>query len=176
MPENIPLSDERVVPAPTIRSFRRVVTGLDEQGRSTVLEDGLSPHVQVVADTPTFVYTNLWRHEEVPVDNSGPADDGLGSPGRIAPPAAGSILRIVEFPPDSHWDTGPEVREAMFHSTPSLDYAIVLEGCIWHVMDADERELMAGDVLIQRGTRHLWSNRSDRPCLIAFVLIGGSAV
>jgi hypothetical protein len=29
----------------------------------------------------------------------------------------------------------------------------------------------AGDVLIQRGTNHAWSNRSKAPCLVAFILI-----
>jgi len=31
--------------------------------------------------------------------------------------------------------------------------------------------LHAGDCLVQRGTNHAWSNRSDDPCVIAFVLI-----
>jgi hypothetical protein len=31
--------------------------------------------------------------------------------------------------------------------------------------------LKAGDVLVQRGTSHAWSNRGDRPARIAFVLI-----
>ena len=29
----------------------------------------------------------------------------------------------------------------------------------------------AGDVLVQRGTSHAWSNRTSEPALIAFVLI-----
>lgn len=29
----------------------------------------------------------------------------------------------------------------------------------------------AGDVVIQRGTNHAWSNRSDKPCMMLFVLI-----
>jgi len=33
--------------------------------------------------------------------------------------------------------------------------------------------LKAGDVLIQCGTNHAWSNRSNAPCDIAFVLIDG---
>jgi len=33
--------------------------------------------------------------------------------------------------------------------------------------------LRAGDVCIQRGTNHAWSNRSDAPCLVAFVLLDG---
>ena len=31
--------------------------------------------------------------------------------------------------------------------------------------------MKAGDVLIQRGTNHAWSNRSDAMCRIAFVLV-----
>jgi len=33
--------------------------------------------------------------------------------------------------------------------------------------------LKAGDVVIQRGTNHAWSNRSDKPCLMLYVLIDG---
>ncbi|AEA22493.1 cupin domain-containing protein [Pseudonocardia benzenivorans] len=177
MPENIPLSGRDVAVAPSVRRWRRVVTGLDADGRSTVVSDAPCPHVQVVADAPTFAMTDFWRHEKVPVDNAGTADDGLGGPAEISPPAEGSVLRIVEFPPDEHWDTdGGERRARMFHSTASLDYAIVLRGSIWSVLDADERELTEGDVLVQRGTRHRWSNRSGAPCQVAFVLIGGSAV
>ena len=31
--------------------------------------------------------------------------------------------------------------------------------------------MRAGDVMIQRGTYHAWSNRSGRLCRMAFVLI-----
>ncbi|MCW2538171.1 MAG: hypothetical protein JWQ26_3870 [Modestobacter sp.] len=175
MPENIPLSERPIEVAPSVQRFRRLVTGLDEYGRSTIVSDDECPHVQVIADTPTFAMTDFWRHEKVPVDNAGPADDGLGGPVSISPPAEGSVFRVVEFPPDSRWDNGGDVRARMFHSTASLDYAIVLRGSIWSVMDADEREMKAGDVLIQRGTNHFWSNRSNEPCLVAFVLIGGTA-
>jgi len=36
--------------------------------------------------------------------------------------------------------------------------------------------LKAGDVLIQRGTSHAWSNRTEAPCCIAFVLIDAEPV
>jgi hypothetical protein len=39
--------------------------------------------------------------------------------------------------------------------------------------EADDVELNAGDVVIQRGTNHAWSNCTDRPCHIMFVLIDG---
>ena len=40
------------------------------------------------------------------------------------------------------------------------------------LVDEDEVHLKAGDVVVQRGTNHAWSNRSDKPAAVAFVLIG----
>ena len=59
------------------------------------------------------------------------------------------------------------------HTTDTVDYAIVLEGEIWSVMDEGETLLRAGDVLIQRGTNHAWANRSNSTARIAFVLMDG---
>ena len=33
--------------------------------------------------------------------------------------------------------------------------------------------MKAGDVLVQRGTNHAWSNRSDEICRVAFILVDG---
>jgi naringenin degradation protein FdeH len=41
------------------------------------------------------------------------------------------------------------------------------------LLDEGEVVLKAGDVLIQCGTNHAWSNRSNEPAAIAFVLIDG---
>jgi hypothetical protein len=38
-------------------------------------------------------------------------------------------------------------------------------------MDEGEKLLKAGDVLVQRGTHHAWSNRSKAVARLAFVLI-----
>ena len=43
-------------------------------------------------------------------------------------------------------------------------------------MDEGELLLKAGDVLIQRGTNHAWSNRTEQPCCVAFVLIDAEPV
>ncbi|KAK6032448.1 NeuB family protein [Ostertagia ostertagi] len=98
-----------------------------------------------------------------------------------------------EFPPDrtymDTWDAHasfeamgeakaldgrPGTKPGM-HVTETLDYAIVLSGEIWAVMDVDETLLQAGDVLIQRGTNHAWSNRGEEPALVAFVLMDARA-
>ena len=57
-----------------------------------------------------------------------------------------------------------------------IDYAIVLSGEIVAMMDEGEVLLKAGDVLIQRGTNHAWSNRTSAPAVVAFVLIDAEPV
>jgi hypothetical protein len=106
------------------------------------------------------------------------------------------VLRIIEYPPDkqrvpalAHERDAPadgsgrhEVldrgnpRHPGFHKTSSIDYAIVLFGEIVALMDEGEVILKAGDVLIQRGTNHAWSNRTDEPAHVAFVLIDAEIV
>src|SRR5262245_60947239 len=68
-------------------------------------------------------------------------------------------------------DQGSSRHPAM-HRTHTVDYAIVLSGEIWAVMDVGETLMQAGDCLIQRGTNHSWSNRSSAPRLVAFILVG----
>jgi len=41
------------------------------------------------------------------------------------------------------------------------------------LLDDSEVLLNAGDVLVQRGTNHAWSNRGTTPAKIAFILIDG---
>ena len=59
------------------------------------------------------------------------------------------------------------------HRTETIDYAIVLSGEITMLLDDDEVHLKSGDVLVQCGTNHAWSNRSDDICEVAFILIDG---
>lgn len=163
---------EGVAPHVGMRHFRRLVTGVNDEGKAVFVEDGETTSIQTVANTPTFVVTNLWQHSEVPVINDGPVDDGVGGEVALNPPAGGSVFRMVEFPPDSDWKANGVADQV--HATPSLDYAIVLEGEIWAVLDEEERLMKPGEVLIQRGTRHAWSNRSDQQAVVAFVLIDGT--
>ena len=50
----------------------------------------------------------------------------------------------------------------------TLEFGLVLEGEITLVLDTEEVNLKAGDVVVQRGANHAWSNRSEHPCVIAF--------
>lgn len=65
-------------------------------------------------------------------------------------------------------------RHPLMHRTETLDYAVVLEGEIAMLLDDSEVHLKSGDVVIQRGTNHAWSNRSGKPVRMLYVLIDGT--
>jgi naringenin degradation protein FdeH len=175
------------------RAMRRVVTGHDASGRSVILSDTASPHVLELPGMPGLALVNLWVTDEAPADNRGSAD-AAARPVVLEPPARGTIFRVVDFPPDAAI-AGRVDREQAFsamgahgamardasrhpgmHRTASVDYAIVLDGEIWALMDEGETLLRAGDCLVQRGTNHAWSNRTDRPCRVAFILVSARPV
>ena len=60
---------------------------------------------------------------------------------------------------------------AGMHRTDTIDIVTVVDGEIWVVMEEGETPLQAGDCLVQRGTRHAWRNRSDRPCTLATTML-----
>src|SRR5215470_12343651 len=120
---------------------RRVVTGHDAQGKAVVVMDGDAPN-QKVRQTG-IVSTLIWVTYETPADISGGADRAAREIG-VPPPANGSILRVVDFPPESAGgakvdnaailremgvsDSGAPARHAHMHRTRSIDYAFVLSG------------------------------------------------
>ena len=59
------------------------------------------------------------------------------------------------------------------HRTETVDYAVVLGAKIYLLLDDTEVRLQAGDVVIQRGTNHAWSNRSGKPVRMLYILIDG---
>jgi mannose-6-phosphate isomerase-like protein (cupin superfamily) len=170
---------------------RRVLTGHDAAGRSTFIADGEAPNIKEVPAMPGLALTDLWETKGAPASNEGDAD-AADRPVHLEPPKNGTILRIVEFPPDSKWRTARS-REAfgaigaahapdrsssdpMMHKTSTVDYIIVLKGEIYAIMDTGEKLLRAGDVLVQRGTNHSWSVRGDEPCIVAAVLVSAQPV
>ncbi len=174
---------------PTLPPVRRIVTGDDAQGRSRIVEDAPATSIRTVAERPGYRAVNVWRTEETPAKIISP--DTTANHQGILPPKNGAILRIIDFPPEPkdpkelrrvldatfggiYKDAAHDKREAKhpgMHRTETVDYAIILEGEIWAVMDQGETLMRAGDVLIQRGTNHAWANRSQKIARIAFVLI-----
>ena len=167
---------------------RRIITGHDKRGRSIIIADKASPHVLTMQGVLNV--TDVWKTRSSPADNADPKDP-CSTPITLAPPAMGSVVRIVEFLPDKTWmkssaakDTFAALgssgkaalakdssRHPMMHRTRSIDYALIMSGEIWAIMDVGETKMKAGDILVQRGTNHAWANRSSKPCCVAFVLI-----
>jgi hypothetical protein len=175
--------------------IRRVVTGNDSHGRSVIVSDGAPTNIRQSPQRPGVVINNLWMTDTMPAQTSGP-EDATVKPMALEPAAGGTNFRIVEFPPESDYiakitaedakkafgDLGAshaiegKARHPFMHKTKTLDYAIVLSGEIYLVLDDSEVLMTAGEVCIQRATSHAWSNRSDKPAKVAFILIDGDGV
>lgn len=139
---------------------RRVVTGHDEAGRAVIASDAQFDPTPIPSGDAEFAL--IWTTSAVPVDN----DDDSEGRDRAAGLTLhqGSVIRIVDMLP---------CRASPFHRSNSIDYGIVLSGEIeLEVDDGEIRHLSAGDIVVQRGTIHLWRNPSETvPARIAFILI-----
>lgn len=140
-------------------SFRRIVTGHDAAGRAIVRSDEVLTPTPIPSGDADFQL--VWTTPTVPVDlnagDDGPAPAGLTLTG-------GSVIRIVDMLPG---------KASPMHRSFSIDYGIVLSGALELELDGGEIvQLGAGDIVVQRGTNHLWRNASpDHVCRIAFVLV-----
>ena len=175
--------------------FRRIVTGHDAAGRAIIQSDAPPARVKKFgAAGPTFY--EVWNTTDTPA----PIDRSSGEPPEkelaLAPPRRGTRIRVLDFPPetaDSQKVSSEEARrhfaeigaaEALrhgsgaashpfMHRTETVDYGIVLDGEIVLIVDDAETLVRAGDIVVQRGTNHGWSNRSGKNCRVAFILIDG---
>lgn len=139
---------------------RRVVTGHDAAGRAVIERDARFTPQDIPSGDAAFAL--IWTTATVPADCNDPAD------GRERDAALtihqGSVIRIVDMHPG---------RASPMHRTDSVDYGIVLSGQVELELDDGVKTLLGpGDIVVQRGTMHLWRNPSaTEPCRIAFILI-----
>lgn len=144
--------------------MRLVITGHDAEGRSTVVSDA------EVADRGM-----------VRLFTSGLDPDDVGRAGH------GEHIESVPPPGSASWfflDLSPEetVRASLakgvagidadgWHTTPTVDYLLILDGTVTLALDTTEVELHAGDCVVQRGTRHAWRNRGTTAVRMMAVMI-----
>ena len=140
-------------------TIRRIVTGHNEEAKAIVKTEDVLTGTLVDGGIAAFI--KVWTTNSSPADNNDESDGALRETGLTCP--GGTVLRIVDFAPGC---------KSPLHRTTSIDYGIVLEGEMTMELDGGSvTQLKAGDVVVQRGTNHLWHNRSSRPCRMAFVLI-----
>jgi mannose-6-phosphate isomerase-like protein (cupin superfamily) len=178
------------------RDVRRVVTGHDATGKAIVLTDGTPPHVTRPAHQPGLAFHELWNTRASPAPVTANEAEATDFHRDTAPPPQGTVIRIVDIPPEGA--NGPEFdketaralfaqvglaenaehtipgRHPLMHRTESIDYGIVLEGQIVLLLDDSEVVLEAGDVVVQRGTIHAWTNRTNAITRMLFILTDGT--
>jgi mannose-6-phosphate isomerase-like protein (cupin superfamily) len=171
------------------QEIRRVVTGVNPEGNSVVMSDGPPPRLVTLELLGGVKITDVWHLASPP---QSPADGGdLDRNASLVPPPGGSHWRVVEYLPDSARPADVDVNDLVaelneklpgvvedsdlsrlgMHRTETIDFGVVLSGEIWLELDEGEVHLKPGDCVVQRGTMHAWRNRTDRPCLMSFVLI-----
>lgn len=175
---------------------RRVVTGHDSSGKAIVLADGEPPVVVRSPVQPGLAFHEIWNTTEMPQPIAAAYDEPTGRHSGTAPPRGGTVIRIVDLPPEG--PDGPQLdkeqsralfaavgleknaerykagRHPLMHRTESVDYGIVLSGEVVLLLDDSEVHLKPGDVVVQRGTVHAWTNRNDTICRMVFILTDGA--
>ena len=173
-----------------MKPIRRIVVACDAAGVSRIVSDAPMQHPHLAGNNPKHVIQEIWRTDATPAGYR--ISEAEAAPFKLAPPANGTALRIIDLPPDKERDfsklkqvfdaydapgalTKQAARHPAFHQTATVDYAMVLEGEVWALLDEGETLMQAGDVLIQLGSNHAWSNRSEANCRLLFVLIDAQA-
>jgi hypothetical protein len=174
------------------KAYRRVVTG-HRGGKAVVLSDA-ELTTYAFKTVPGFEHTYVWTADAAHEGDPGTVDVAL--PRSALPPAGGSLVQIVTFPPavwrvqntadpkaiaQEYLARLPGLAEAFerdgsqMHATPTIDYALLLDGELWLELDDGETvHLFPGDIVVQQATRHGWRNKSQHPATIAFIMLGAT--
>lgn len=199
-PVGLAQGNDQVMRAPSdqtlprgVKPARRIVVTDREAGKSCLVSDGPSPDVRTDPARPGFAIQRMWVTDGTPAKI---VLETLHLPHVIEPPANGSVMNVVTYPPDAGWRgrLGAKEVRSFFESVGApaastysenaahpymqkmrtLDFVIVQEGEIALILDTQEVALKAGDFVVQRGTNHAWSNRSDKPAVLAIASHGGA--
>lgn len=149
---------------------RRVITG-EKAGRSVIIKDSSVNHFEPI---PGLVISDVWVTDTMPVDLS----KQIKPENTIFPntPKNGTYFRYIFIPPDSevkhHYPKAePNKPHPLMHRTGTLEYVIILSGELYLILDETETLLKSGDIVVQLGSNHAWSNRSDKPCVQIAILL-----
>ena len=172
-----------------VRKIRRVVTGFQENGRSTFIDDQNLSTLGEDPNWPTRGVTKAWQLDQLPASNEGNVlSEDVTAPG-ILPVMGGMNFIIMHIPPESELEKmSPEQRAqatmpvargfegayeldtskgSCMHGTNTVDICIVLSGEVVFIVDDGETTLKQFDMIIDRGANHGWVNRGTETCLVA---------
>ncbi|MGE3771353.1 MAG: cupin domain-containing protein [Gammaproteobacteria bacterium] len=135
---------------------RRVVTGLDEHGKSCVISDATLDQLPTYDGPPVVI----WRTDTYPVDNRGNADGAA----RFGIETFDSSSFFVLF-------TAEPGKPSAWHATNSIDYVVVLSGRVMLELETGGVELGAGDLIVDRGVTHSWRAIGDETATLLGAVI-----
>ena len=142
---------------------RRVVTGVDEDGKSYVWHDGDIPKNAFFNSTERMTIRTIWATDDVPAPLQKKHDP------------------MVDWFPEHEWfpKTGvhfiyltmePGERVSM-HASETIDCLVIVSGQIELILEKGSTILGPGDCIVQKGTQHGWRVIGDEPCTFAGILI-----
>ena len=164
---------------------RRVIAGVDDKGRSTVVADEITPRRVSAA---AFTICDIWETTSLPIQMDTAAAVGEVS---IYPPKSGFTFRVCAFPPDGEYDKKTAYETSLvalkggdtfhaeseipgMHTTDTLDIVTVVSGELHVVLETGETLLHQGDSLVVRGVMRCWSNKTDKPVVITSLIMSAS--
>lgn len=172
-----------------LQKIRRVVTGLNKDGRSTFIYDDHVPPFGEDPNWPNRGVTPVWTVDKVPASNEGNVVSEDVTAHKIIPAPGGVSFIIMQIPPESELEamsmeqrqraTVPVARTFdgayeldttqgyHMHGTDTVDVCIVLSGEVTFFVDDGEVTLKQFDTIIDRGANHGWINRGKEICLVA---------
>lgn len=139
--------------------YRRVVTGLDAEGRSAVVLDGAVPR--------TGAAGVVWHTATVPADNAAALESVPLTHGFGAMHGGGSNFLVTEMPPG---------MAPFWHATDTIDYIVVIKGEVVLELEAGEVRVGAGEFIVDRGVIHSWRNDGPETVVMASITIPAAPV
>lgn len=160
--------------------MRRIVTGVGADGRSTVFADGEPPVTFHSDGTAAPARVDAWSRAPVPTGEAvvhqlwalgAEPRRGIGDPttamtGPEFDTPAGETSWIVT-------QMGPHLDVPM-HSTPTVDYGLVLAGRVELGLETGSVSLGPGDTVVVDAVLHSWRTGPEG-CVIATVQVGLAA-
>jgi hypothetical protein len=166
------------------KTHRIIVTGRNAAGKSLLVED-------IQAGVTAQFHFDFWQTKA----GFAPEDLSVGrSAMKFFPEAGGTMFRLFTIPP-----AGPKLtpkaiadlqdeffkeigssaarvdttRHPLMHTTPTVDYILLLAGQISLLLDeGDPIKLKPFDSVVQRATNHSWINTGLEPALLMAVMVG----
>ncbi len=141
--------------------MKRVVTGVNEQGRSYIVS---------VEEFDATQPQKIWDYEPSHIQDWIAAIDPADAADWIAPDVSGGtrwfFAPMMPGGAQAEFTQMQGVDENGFHTTRTIDFDFIFDGEITLLLDEGSIALETGDFVIQQATRHGWRNETDKPCIM----------